>query len=83
MTITLEFPTEAAEILRRQAERAGKELSVYVQDTMVSMIVPVHPPLTDEEWERLADEIGDIAPTDAPLLTDYDVSREAMYEGRY
>jgi hypothetical protein len=79
MTITLEFPTEEAEILRRQAERVGKELSVYVHNTMASMIVPQRPPLTNEEWERLADEAASIVPSNVPPLSDYAVSRESIY----
>ena len=81
MAIMLELPSEEEQRLRQRAEMAGQDVTTYLL-TGMGMRIVVPPPLTDAEWEELADEIGNIAPTDAPLLTDYDVSREAMYEGR-
>lgn len=44
------------------------------------LAVMLSPP-SEKEWERLLDELGDTAPPDAPLLSDYAVSREGVYEG--
>jgi len=77
MAITLELPPEEEQNLRRRAEMAGQDVTTYLLQNVGLGAVP--PPLSDEEWERLADELADTAPPDAPLLSDYAVSREGIY----
>jgi len=80
MAITLELPPEQEQSLRRRAELAGQDVAEYLLRGVGLMTLP--PPLSNEEWERLADELADTAPPDAPLLSDYDVSREGIYRDR-
>ncbi len=76
MAITLDLPPEKEQILRRRAELAGQDVTEYL---LQGVGLRSTPPLSNGEWERLADELADIAPPDAPLLSDYDVSREGIY----
>lgn len=78
MAITLELPPEEEQRLRRRAEMAGQDVTTYLLQHIGLKSVP--PPLSNEEWEKLADELADTAPPDAPLLSDYAVSREGIYE---
>ena len=80
MAITIELPPEEEQRLRQRAELAGQDVGTYLLRNAGLAIVP--PPLADEEWEALLDEIGDTVPPDATLLSDYAVSREGMYEER-
>lgn len=77
MAITLDLPPEKEQILRRRAELAGQDVTEYLLQGVGLKAPP--PPLSDEEWERLVDELADTFPPDAPLLSDYDVSREGIY----
>jgi len=77
MAITLDLPPDKEQILRRRAELAGQDVAEYLLRGVGLMTPP--PPLSDEEWERLVDELADTFPPDAPLLSDYDVSREGIY----
>jgi len=83
MTITIDLAPEEEKNLQWQAELAGKDISAYVQETMRNMIVPKPPPLSNEEWEKLADEAAGIVDSSALPLSDYAVSREALYEERH
>lgn len=78
MAITLELPPEQEQSLRRRAELAGQDVTTFLLQQVGLRVVP--PPLSDEEWEKLADELAGTAPADAPLLSDYAVSREGIYE---
>ncbi len=78
MAITLELPPEEEQSLRRRAEIAGQDVTTYLLQQVG--LKTAFTPLSDEEWEKLADELADTAPTDAPLLSDYAVSREGIYE---
>ncbi len=77
MAITLDLSPEKEQILRRRAELAGQDVAEYLLQGVGLRTAP--PPLSDEEWERLVDELADTVPPDAPLLSDYDVSREGIY----
>ncbi len=83
MSITLELPLEEEQSLRRQAELAGRDVNEYLREIVREKVFLSPASLTDEEWERLADEAADIVPSSVPPLSDYAVSREAMYEGRF
>jgi hypothetical protein len=43
-------------------------------------IAPKLPPLSNEEWEALLDELASGVSLNVPLLSDYAVSREGIYE---
>lgn len=77
MAITLELPPEEEQSLRERAEMAGQDVTTYLLRHLGLRTAP--PPLSDEEWEKLADELADTAPADAPLLSGYAVSREGIY----
>lgn len=78
MAITLELPPEEEQSLRRRAEMAGQDVTTYLLQQVG--LRTTFSPLSNEEWERLLDEMADTAPPDAPLLSDYAVSREGIYE---
>ena len=77
MAITLELPPEEEQSLRPRAEMAGQDVETYLLQNLG--LRPVTPPLSNEEWEKLVDDLADTAPADAPLLSDYAVSREGIY----
>jgi len=77
MAITLDLPPDKEQLLRRRAELAGQDVADYLLQGVGLMTLP--PPLSNEEWERLVDELADTVPPDAPLFSDYDVSREGIY----
>ena len=77
MAITLELPPEEEQHLRRRAEMAGQDVTTYLLRNLGLRIAP--PPLSDEEWERLADEAADLVDPSVPPLSDYAVSREGSY----
>ena len=79
MAITLDLPPDKEQILRRRAELAGQDVTDYLLQGVGLWAAPPRSPISDEEWERLVDELADTFPPDAPLLSDYDVSREGIY----
>ncbi len=80
MAITLELPPEEEQSLRRRAEMAGQDVMTYLLQQVGMRAVP--PPLSDEEWEQLADEAADLVDPSVPPLSDYAVSREGIYQER-
>ena len=78
MAITLDLPPEQEQSVRQQAERAGQDVTAFL--TQYVSFAKVPPPLSQEEWETMLDELGETAPPDAPLLSDYAVSRAGIYE---
>ena len=79
MSITIDLAPEEEQNLRWQAELVGKDISAYVQEAMRNMIVSKQPPIANDEWEKMLEEFGNTAPLDAPLLSEYAVSREGIY----
>lgn len=80
MAITLELPLEEEQSLRRQAEIAGRDVGDYLREIVRREARPSGILVSGEERERLLDEFGETAPPGAPLLSDYAVSREGIYE---
>ncbi len=78
MAITLELPPEEEQSLRRRAEMAGQDVTDYLLNRVGLRLVPP-PPLSEEEWERLAEEAMDLIDSSVPPLSDYAVSREGIY----
>lgn len=95
MIITLELPPEVETKLRDTAARhdagAVRQLLIEAIDQVVDTTVEalLHDPmhgasrgddgLTDKEFETLADELMNMAPS-LPLLPDRAIHREAIYE---
>ncbi len=78
MAITLELPPEEEQILRRQAEMAGQNITDYLLNGAgLRGAAPLA--LSDEEWERLVEEAMDLVDPHLPSLSDYAVSREGIY----
>ena len=78
MAITLELRPEEEQSLRRRAEMAGQEITDYLLSG-VGLRVLSPAPLSDEEWDRLADEAMDLINPSLAPLSDYAVSREGIY----
>jgi hypothetical protein len=80
MAITLELPLEEEQSLRRRAEMAGQNVTDYLLNG-VGLRVLSPTPLSEEQWERLANEAMDLVDPSLPPLSDYAVSREGIYGG--
>lgn len=78
MAITLELPPEEEQSLRRRAEIAGQDVTDYLLNG-VGLRTVSPPLLSEEEWERLAEEAMDFIDPSVPPLSDYAVSREGIY----
>ena len=79
MAIMLELPPDEEQSLRRRAEMAGQDVADYLRGIVREKVLPSHTPLSNEEWERLADEAADLIDPSVPPLSDYAVSREGIY----
>ena len=77
MAITLELPPEEEQNLRRQAEMAGQDVTNYLLSG--AGFRTASSTLSEEEWERLANEAMDLVDPSLPPLSDYAVSREGIY----
>ena len=88
VTIDLSPKTEAElreSIAARDTNRARHVLAEALMPTVEALLEqPRTPAESDEKWEALADELVEMfasaAPADAPILSDYAVSRASMYE---
>jgi len=89
MTITVQLPPELeaklrAEIARHNAERVRRLLAEAVAPAVEALLRPTAGQLSDEEFEALADLLANEATAsarpDAPVLSDYAVSRVGIYE---
>ena len=75
MVLTLPAPLEAA--LTDQARRKGVTPEALALDVLRQHIVPISPPVPQDEWERGLLALG----IDCGVsLTDEQLSREAMYD---
>ncbi len=83
MAITIELPPEEEQSLRLQAEMAGQDVTDYLRGIVRERTGPASPRLSHEEWARLVKELVNTVGSDVPPLSDYALSREGMYEGRY
>lgn len=85
MTLTLDLTPEEEARLQTAAARRGLNAEAFAHKLFAASLsaLPVEQaPLSDEEWERLADELDDLVDPNVPPLSDYAVSRESFYEGR-
>jgi antitoxin ParD1/3/4 len=89
MTVTVELSPQVEEQLRQAIARgdaaAAKELLAgAVAPAVEALLLASPPPLSDEEFEALADQLADEVAAargaNAEPLSDYAVSREGLYE---
>jgi hypothetical protein len=82
MTVTLKFKPEVEAGLLAQAQASGMSVEEYVLSVLEWTVLPaVKNPLSPEE-RAAAFEAWSARHRPTPPLSDYAVSREAMYEGR-
>ncbi len=90
LTVTIDLSPETEAELRksiahRDTERIRQVLAEALTPTVEALLQPAAaPPQSDEAWDTLADELINMftsaAPADAPILSDYAVSRAGIYE---
>jgi len=82
MTVTLKFKPEVEAGLQAQARASGKSVEEYVLSLVEGTVLPgVRNQLSPED-RAVAFEAWSAGHRPTPPLSDYAVSREAMYEGR-
>ncbi len=81
-SMTIELPEAVYQSLSEEAKQKGKKAEEIVVEMVESLTTSGE--LSDEEFERLADELADYVeknlPPDAKPLSDYAMSREGIYE---
>ena len=81
-SMTIELPEAVYQSLSEEAKQKGKKAEEIVVEMVESLTTNREP--SDEEFERLADELADYVekhlPPDAKPLSDYAMSREGIYE---
>lgn len=84
MTITLEIAPEAEARVAEKAERLGLSVKEYAQHLLEhdSTPEPVFNQLSPEERAERFLQWAESHRRDTPLLTDEEISREAIYGGR-
>jgi antitoxin ParD1/3/4 len=89
MRITFELPAPVEEKVRECMARGDavavrEVLAEALAPTVEALMLASQPPLSDEEFEALADQLADEMATDrgpdAKPLSDYAASREGIYE---
>ena len=82
MTITLNLRPEVEAGLLAQTKGTGMSLEEYLLSMVEGVILPVMPRTVSPEQRAAAFEAWSAGHRATPPLSDYAVSREAMYEGR-
>jgi hypothetical protein len=82
MTVTLKFKPEVEAGLLVQAQASGMSVEEYVLSLVEGAVLPVLESRLSPEERAAAFEAWSAGHRPTPLLSDYAVSREAMYEGR-
>lgn len=81
-SMTIELPEAVYQSLSEAAKQKGKKAEEIVVEMVESLTTSGES--SDEEFERLADELADFVekhlPPDAKPLSDYAMSREGIYE---
>jgi len=80
--MTIELPEAVYQSLSEEAKQKGKKAEELIVEMVESLTMSGE--LSDEEFERLANELADYVeknlPPDAKPLSDYAMSREGIYE---
>ena len=80
MAVTIELPPNVESTLLAQAQLHGLPLNQYLQQLLIEQVPKASPSLLTsaeraEIWRQLAKDLPQ-----TPLLSDYAVSRESIYE---
>jgi hypothetical protein len=82
MTVTLTLKPEVEAGLLDQARTTGMSVEEYLLSVVEGMVLPARAHILSPEQRAAAFEAWSASHRDTPPLSDYAVSREAMYEGR-
>jgi hypothetical protein len=82
MTVTLHLKPELEAGLVAQARAAGKTLEEYVLSMVEVAVMPTDGSPMSPEQRASAFKAWSVGHRPTPLLSDYAVSREGIYEGR-
>jgi len=82
MTVTLKLKPEVEAGLLRQARASGMTLEEYLLFMVEGAVMLETPKVASAEERAAAFEAWSAGHRPTTLLSDYAVSREAMYEGR-
>ncbi len=84
MTVTLNLPPNIEQLYLTEAQARGLALEEVIAQTLVAARKPVESErLSPEEWLRHFTEWSESpAHANLPVLSDYAVSRESIYEER-
>lgn len=82
MTVTLNLKPEIAAGLAEQAQASGMTVEEYLLFVVEGALLPKMQKTSSAEERAAAFEAWSAAHRPTPLLSDYSVSREAIYEGR-
>jgi hypothetical protein len=81
MTVTLNLKPEVEAGLLAQAHAAGMTLEDYLLSMVEGAVLPASQPALTPEQRAAAFEAWSASHRPTPPLSDYAVSREAMYDG--
>jgi hypothetical protein len=82
MTVTLKFKPEVEAGLLAQAQANGMSVEEYVLSVLEGTVLPAVKSRLSPEERAAAFEAWSARHRPTPPLSDYAVSREAMYDGR-
>ena len=82
MTVTLKFKPEVEAGVLAQAQARGMSVEEYVLSVVEGTVLPAAKNRLSPEQRAAAFEAWSAGHRPTPPLSDYAVSREAMYEGR-
>jgi hypothetical protein len=82
MTVTLKLKPEVEAGLLAQAEASGMTVEEYLLSMVEGVVFPEKQETLSPEERAAAFEAWSANHRPTPALSDYAVSREAMYEGR-
>jgi hypothetical protein len=82
MTVTLKFKPEVEAGLLAQAQASGMTVEEYILSMVEGAVFPENQKTLSPEERAAAFEAWSANHRPTPPLSDYAVSREAMYEGR-
>ena len=83
MTVTLNLKPEVEAGLLAQAQISGMTVEEYLLSMVEGAVLPTAPKTLSPEQRAAAFESWSANHRITPPLSDYAVSREAMYDGRY
>ncbi len=81
MNLVLNIPADLEEKIKKRAEQAGMDVPTYVLQTLrvSDLELAGEPPISNEQFEASINRLHEIH---AKVPSDFDDSRESIYEGR-